>query len=209
MLIVFCNFMKNYYQILEIQAGAPKEVIKAAYRALVKKYHPDNYSGDINVANEKLRELSEAYEVLVDESKRREYDKQSTNVTYELQKMWGVSIEDLWNAGMENLQKEGVAILSIEEITHGLLPEDGLGMYAMTTENMLRGSVSVLSEEVLKKFSEEKKADYYLLPRSIYEWILIEKTDDLDPVYTVEDIRFADIINRSTGRARMDIGYGK
>lgn len=57
MLIVFCNFMKNYYQILEIQAGAPKEVIKAAYRALVKKYHPDNYSGDINVANEKLREL--------------------------------------------------------------------------------------------------------------------------------------------------------
>lgn len=76
MLIVFCNFMKNYYQILEIQAGAPKEVIKAAYRALVKKYHPDNYSGDINVANEKLRELSEAYEVLVDESKRREYDKQ-------------------------------------------------------------------------------------------------------------------------------------
>ena len=76
MLIVFCNFMKNYYQILEIQAGAPKEVIKAAYRALVKKYHPDNYAGDINVANEKLRELSEAYEVLVDESKRREYDKQ-------------------------------------------------------------------------------------------------------------------------------------
>lgn len=75
MLIVFCDFMKNYYQILEIQAGAPKEVIKAAYRALVKKYHPDNYSGDINVANEKLRELSEAYEVLIDESKRREYDR--------------------------------------------------------------------------------------------------------------------------------------
>ena len=110
-------------------------------------------------------------------------EKQSTNVTYELQKMWGVSIEDLWNAGMENLQKEGVAILSIEEITHGLLPEDGLGMYAMTTENMVWGAVSVLSEEVLKTFSEEKKADYYLLPSSIYEWILIEKTDDLDPVY--------------------------
>ena len=33
------------------------------------------------------------------------------------------------------------------------------------------------------EFSEEKKADYYLLPSSIYEWILIEKTDDLDPVY--------------------------
>ena len=110
-------------------------------------------------------------------------EKQSTNITYELQKMWGVSVGDLWNAGMENLQKEGVAILSIEEITHGLLPEDGLGMYAMTTENMVRGAVSVLSEEVLKTFSEEKKADYYLLPSSIYEWILIEKTDDLDPVY--------------------------
>lgn len=63
------------------------------------------------------------------------------------------------------------------------MPEDGLGMYAMTTENMVWGAVSVLSEEVLKTFSEEKKADYYLLPSSIYEWILIEKTDDLDPVY--------------------------
>lgn len=99
-------------------------------------------------------------------------EKQSTNVTYELQKMWGVSIEDLWNAGMENLQKEGVTLLNIEEITHGLLPEDDLGMYAMTTENMVRGAVSVLSEEILKQFAEEKKADYYLLPSSIYEWIL-------------------------------------
>lgn len=110
-------------------------------------------------------------------------EKQSTNVTYELQKMWGVSIEDLWNAGMENLQKEGVTLLNIEEITHGLLPEDDLGMYAMTTENMVRGAVSVLSEEILKQFAEEKKADYYLLPSSIYEWILLKKTDDLDPVY--------------------------
>lgn len=64
--------MKNYYEILEININASDEVIKSAYRALVKKYHPDN-SNDTSKDKE-LFEINEAYEILSDPEKRKEYD---------------------------------------------------------------------------------------------------------------------------------------
>lgn len=65
--------MKNYYDLLEINKNASEEVIKSAYRALAKKYHPDN-NGMSNA--EKLAEINEAYEVLSNPEKKREYDAQ-------------------------------------------------------------------------------------------------------------------------------------
>lgn len=74
--------MKNYYQILEINESASEEVIKAAYKALVKKYHPDNYG-----SSDKIQYINEAFEVLSDAEKRRGYDDRlkqgSGNSSYE------------------------------------------------------------------------------------------------------------------------------
>lgn len=64
----------NYYEILEVSVNASKEVIKNAYRALSKKYHPDTYKGDKSYAEEKLKEINSAYETLIDEEKRLLYD---------------------------------------------------------------------------------------------------------------------------------------
>jgi DnaJ-class molecular chaperone len=64
----------NYYEILEVSVNASKEVIKNAYRALTKKYHPDSYKGDKNYAQEKMKEINEAYETLIDDNKRLLYD---------------------------------------------------------------------------------------------------------------------------------------
>lgn len=64
----------NYYQILEIEQTASDEVIKAAYKALVKKYHPDNCSGDKIIANKKIIEINEAFAVLSDKKRREKYD---------------------------------------------------------------------------------------------------------------------------------------
>lgn len=64
--------MKNYYDILEINETASNEVIKAAYKALVKKYHPDNNS-NVEIQS-KMMEINEAYETLSDEVKRKKYD---------------------------------------------------------------------------------------------------------------------------------------
>lgn len=66
--------MDNYYKILEVGESASDEVIKAAYRALVKKYHPDNYIGDVRERDKSLSVINEAYEVLSNTEKRKIYD---------------------------------------------------------------------------------------------------------------------------------------
>ncbi len=65
----------NYYEILEIQPNASDEVIKMAYKALVKQYHPDSYEGDITFAENKIKEINLAYDTLSDKNKRAVYDK--------------------------------------------------------------------------------------------------------------------------------------
>ena len=62
----------NYYQILQIEPGASLRDIKKAYRRLALQYHPDkNKSPD---AENKFREISEAYDILMNTDKRRMYD---------------------------------------------------------------------------------------------------------------------------------------
>ncbi|PSR32215.1 MAG: molecular chaperone DnaJ, partial [Sulfobacillus thermosulfidooxidans] len=62
---------KDYYKILEVSESADKAAIKAAYRKLARKYHPD-VSG--KAGEDKFKEINEAYEVLSDPKKREEYD---------------------------------------------------------------------------------------------------------------------------------------
>jgi curved DNA-binding protein len=63
----------DYYKILDIPKDATKQQIKKAYRKLAMKYHPDKNKGDKN-AEEKFKQVSEAYAVLSDEEKRQQYD---------------------------------------------------------------------------------------------------------------------------------------
>lgn len=64
----------DYYDILGVPRGASKDEIKRAYRRLAKKYHPDLNKDNPKAAEEKFKEVSEAYEVLADDEKRRIYD---------------------------------------------------------------------------------------------------------------------------------------
>lgn len=64
---------KDYYKILGVDKHADEKAIKSAYRKLAKKYHPDLHPDD-HVAQEKFKEINEAYEVLSDSDKRKKYD---------------------------------------------------------------------------------------------------------------------------------------
>ena len=67
--------MKDYYAILGISTNAEEEVISAAYKALVKKYHPDVFKGSKKEADARIREINEAYETLSNKTKKEKYDK--------------------------------------------------------------------------------------------------------------------------------------
>lgn len=65
----------TWYEILEVSENASPEVIEKAYKVLVKKYHPDLQTGDSKAeAEKKMKQINEAYDILSNSEKRKEYD---------------------------------------------------------------------------------------------------------------------------------------
>lgn len=66
---------ENYYEVLQVNKNASQEIIEKAYKTLVKKYHPDLQVDNQKIEfEEKIKKINEAYEVLSDSEKRKNYD---------------------------------------------------------------------------------------------------------------------------------------
>lgn len=98
---------KNYYSTLSVSEDADIEVIKAAYRALCKKYHPDKKNYHQEKSTARMQEINEAYEILANDLTRREYDLQRGKSTYTEGKEEhedfhsDVHIEEAWQLAIE------------------------------------------------------------------------------------------------------------
>ena len=69
---------KDYYQVMGVKKAASDKEIKAAFRRLARKYHPDVNPGD-NTAEQRFKEINEAHDVLSDPAKRSKYDRYGEN----------------------------------------------------------------------------------------------------------------------------------
>jgi curved DNA-binding protein CbpA len=95
---------KDYYRVLGVLDDAEDIVIKAAYKALAQRYHPDKWAGDSAEANRRMAEINEAYGVLSDSVKRKEYDSQREKATYQAEPEGddlNPSVEVDWNKVIE------------------------------------------------------------------------------------------------------------
>ncbi len=72
---------RDHYETLSVKSDATEAEIRSAYRNLARKYHPDKTGGD-KAAEEKLKEISAAYDVLKNADKRKEYDQQRTSAAH-------------------------------------------------------------------------------------------------------------------------------
>ncbi len=98
------NF-KNYYDILGVPKDVASEEIKKVFRRLARQYHPDLNPGD-KEAEEKFKDIGEAYEILGDPSKRSQYDQFSL---YWQQKSRGKAGKSLFKRGSRETELEGFA----------------------------------------------------------------------------------------------------
>ena len=102
--------MKNYYDELEISKNASKEVIERVYKVLAKKYHPDTtQEPDKHAAEEKFKVISEAYEILSNEEKRKKYDleleQENPSISYD-DYINVVNQRDFLNNSLNNLKNQ-------------------------------------------------------------------------------------------------------
>ena len=122
---------KDYYKILNIDRNADTQSIKRAYRKLAMKYHPDvNKQKD---AEEKFKELTEAYAVLSDKEKRRQYD------SYGYRSMNNYTQDELIKSvNMDNIFK-GVKLIADLERNYGLVSGlIGIGLTGPKASKTLR-----------------------------------------------------------------------
>lgn len=97
---------KDYYRILGVLDDAEDVVIRASYKALAQRYHPDKWTGDKQEANRRMQEINEAYAILSDSLKRKQYDDSRDKHEYADdesldEEELNSPIEDAWRLGVE------------------------------------------------------------------------------------------------------------
>lgn len=130
---------KDYYQVLGVHRGATEDEIKRAYRKLAMDYHPDRNPGKETWANERFKEINEAYGVLGNPDRRRKYDTFGT--TGDIADVFGsagtrTTFEDL----VREFGSAGLGLGFLEEIFGDILNRSG-GAFSCTVSSGPHGTI--------------------------------------------------------------------
>ena len=142
---------ENYYEVLQVSKNASQEIIEKAYKTLVKKYHPDLQVDNKKIEfEEKIKKINEAYEVLSDSEKRKNYDL--------IMKKNDISINDYNNLIDENnnLKNEINYLKNNYNYTHNTTQNDN-----NTAINNNYNENSNLDDEINRKIDNAVNRAYY------------------------------------------------
>lgn len=183
--------MSNLYEVLEVSEKASKEIIEKAYKVLAKRYHPDlQEEKDKKQAEEKMKQINEAYTILIDDEKRKAYDielnakrqeeiqkkmQENTKVNNEITRVEQESFNDLQNANMKRRKEEQDKInRKLEEEQKSnmeKLQADLQRTYSNAYNNYLRSLGYKIKEPwTLKRFIELMKVLIILAVIIIFIW---------------------------------------
>ena len=130
----------NYYQILGVQPDADIIVIKAAYKALARKFHPDSSNLPKEKSLERMKEINKAYETLSDSLKRKQYDENLSNDTFDqndnyrdFKDAFDDYIEDKWKFALEYFPHLNKQYDSLTKISFSLA--EGFRFEILATES--------------------------------------------------------------------------
>ena len=183
--------MSNLYELLEVSEKASKEIIEKAYKVLAKRYHPDlQEEKDKKQAEEKMKQINEAYTILIDDEKRKTYDielnakrqeeiqrkmQENTKVNNEITRVEQEAFNDLQNANMKRQKEEQDKInRKLEEEQKSnmeKLQADLQRTYSNAYNNYLRSLGYKIKEPwTLKRFIELMKVLIILAVIIIFIW---------------------------------------
>ena len=152
------------YEVLEVSENASAEVIEKAYKVLAKKYHPDLQSeANKKSAENKMKKINEAYEILGNEVKRKEYDRSLAQEREEERLKQELELE------RQRIEKEQVNQASYMNGYNGAdnIDADGLQEQRLKYEEKLRKEEMQQRQKMQDKLNREYENAYYNYLRSL------------------------------------------
>lgn len=153
--------MRTLYEILEVSETASSEVIEKAYKVLAKKYHPDlQLPENKQKAENKMKQINEAYEVLNNELKRKSYDEQLAKIRQEIKQKEAQTYANQYmqenNNHSDNTSYENVKVYNkTEDMQERRCKED------------LRRKEEKMRKQMLENLQREYENAYYNYLRSL------------------------------------------
>lgn len=165
--------MNTLYDVLEVSEKASQEVIEKTYKVLVKKYHPDLQPPEKRaVAEKKMKEINEAYDILGNETKRKQYDEElarSRKIESQKYEQSNSQNNDHYKSGYNNQNINYTSYSSQNYYTNGVNQEEQRfrDMQRRKYEEELRKKQEKMEKQMQEEMKQKYQNAYYNYLRSL------------------------------------------